>query len=62
MITDNEMNKKRLAGIREFVRDLAIPAEAQVVAQNQIPEPLVDIMRANGYFGWSIPEEYGGSG
>jgi len=49
MITDNELNKKRLNDIRQFVRDLAIPAEAQVVELNKIPEHLVDVMRANGY-------------
>ena len=51
MITDNELNKKRLNDIRQFVRDLAIPAEAQVVELNKIPEHLVYVMRANGYFG-----------
>ncbi|AGG33810.1 MULTISPECIES: acyl-CoA dehydrogenase family protein [unclassified Polynucleobacter] len=62
MITNDELNLKRLRGIREFVKDIAIPAEAAVVEANQIPESIVELMRTNGYFGWSIPQEFGGSG
>ncbi|MGV0982731.1 MAG: acyl-CoA dehydrogenase family protein [Polynucleobacter sp.] len=62
MINDIEVNNRRLENIRRFVREVAIPAEAQVVEENKIPESIVDQMRANGYFGWSIPKEYGGSG
>nr|WP_281741920.1 acyl-CoA dehydrogenase family protein [Polynucleobacter yangtzensis] len=51
-----------MENIRRFVREIAIPAEAQVVEENKISESIVDQMRANGYFGWSIPKEYGGSG
>ncbi|MFZ3038161.1 MAG: acyl-CoA dehydrogenase family protein [Polynucleobacter sp.] len=62
MITNDELNLKRLRGVREFVKDIAIPAEAAVVEANQIPESIVELMRTNGYFGWSIPQEFGGSG
>ena len=62
MINDIEVNNRRLENIRRFVREVAIPAEAQVVEESKIPESIVDQMRANGYFGWSIPKEYGGSG
>ena len=62
MINDIEVNNRRLENIRRFVREVAIPAEVQVVEENKIPESIVDQMRANGYFGWSIPKEYGGSG
>ncbi|MCS6766265.1 MAG: acyl-CoA dehydrogenase family protein [Candidatus Protistobacter heckmanni] len=62
MIRNQEANTARLADIRAFVRELAIPAEAEVVARNVIPEPLVEEMRRRGYFGWSIPESYGGAG
>jgi acyl-CoA dehydrogenase len=62
VITNDELNLKRLRGIREFVKDIAIPAEAAVVEANQIPESIVELMRTNGYFGWSIPQEFGGSG
>jgi len=62
VINDIEVNNRRLENIRRFVREVAIPAEVQVVEENKIPESIVDQMRANGYFGWSIPKEYGGSG
>ena len=62
MITDIELNNKRLDAIREFVREVAIPAESEVARNNCIPEPIVDVMRKSGFFGWSIPQEYGGSG
>ncbi len=62
MIQDSALNEKRLDDIRQFVREIAIPAEAQVVKDNEIPAHLVQIMRERGYFGWSIPREYGGAG
>lgn len=62
MIIDSELNHKRLEDIRQFVREIAIPAEAQVVRDNEIPAEIVQIMRERGYFGWSIPREYGGAG
>jgi acyl-CoA dehydrogenase len=48
--------------VRRFVREQAIPAEATVDEQDAIPPALVDAMRAAGFFGWSIPEAYGGLG
>ena len=51
-----------LAEIRSFVRNVAIPNEDRVEADDRLPEDIVEEMRRRGYFGWSIPEEYGGSG
>jgi acyl-CoA dehydrogenase len=62
MIQDSVLNTKRLDDIRQFVRDIATPAEAQVVRDNEIPADIVQMMRERGYFGWSIPREYGGAG
>ncbi len=62
MISDSAINEKRLNEIRSFVREIAIPAELEVVEKNRIPESIVDVMRKSGFFGWSIPREYGGSG
>ncbi len=62
MIQDSTLNTQRLDDIRQFVREIAIPAEAQVVRDNEIPAHIVQIMRERGYFGWSIPREYGGAG
>jgi acyl-CoA dehydrogenase len=62
VISNSEGNEKRLSEIRSFVRDVAIPAEVEVVEKNCIPESIVDVMRKSGFFGWSIPKEYGGAG
>lgn len=62
MISNSEANEKRLSEIRSFVREVAIPAEVEVVEKNCIPESIVDVMRKSGFFGWSIPKEYGGAG
>ena len=62
MIRNIEENNRRISEIRSFVREIAIPAEAVIVEKNQIPEVIVEVMRKRGFFGWSIPAEYGGSG
>jgi acyl-CoA dehydrogenase len=51
-----------LDAIRRFVRDKAIPREAEVEQSDEIPADLVHAMRQGGLFGWSIPETYGGAG
>jgi acyl-CoA dehydrogenase len=62
MIRDAAKFADFLADIRQFVQDVAIPNEDRVEAEDCIPEELVEEMRRRGYFGWSIPEEYGGAG
>lgn len=51
-----------LENVRRFVREVAIPAEALVEADDCVPEDIVGTMRQAGFFGWSIPEDYGGAG
>ncbi len=51
-----------LERIRCFVREAAIPAEALVESGDSVPEDIVKAMRQAGFFGWSIPENYGGAG
>lgn len=62
MIRDPQNFANFLAEIRSFVRTIAIPNEARVEAEDHIPEEIVEEMRQRGYFGWSIPEEFGGAG
>ncbi|HCE38429.1 MAG: acyl-CoA dehydrogenase [Alcanivorax sp.] len=62
MIRDREGLTALLDDVRAWVRDVAIPAEDTVEARDEVPEELVDDMRRRGYFGWSIPEQYGGAG
>jgi acyl-CoA dehydrogenase len=51
-----------VADIRAFVRDRWHPLEDQVEREGAIREDMVDELRRKGYFGWSIPEAYGGLG
>ncbi|MEN9774896.1 MAG: acyl-CoA dehydrogenase [Pseudomonadota bacterium] len=48
--------------IRRFIREVCMPLEEQIDQNDQIPEPVVEEMRALGLFGHSIPAEYGGGG
>ncbi len=62
MIRDAKRLQELLDTTRRFVRDVAIPNEERVERENAIPEEIVTRMRELGFFGWSIPEEYGGAG
>ena len=48
--------------LKRYVRDRLIPAEAQVIAEDRIPDDLLAEMRDMGLFGLTMPAEYGGSG
>ncbi|KAF0805940.1 acyl-CoA dehydrogenase, short-chain specific [Alcanivorax xiamenensis] len=62
MIRDPESFQVFLNETRRWVKEVAIPAEGCVEADDQIPEDLVGQMRELGFFGWSIPEQFGGAG
>lgn len=62
MIRDPEGLRALLEEIRRWVRDVAIPAEDLVEMRDEVPEELVADMRRRGFFGWSIPEQFGGAG
>ncbi|MFP1681527.1 acyl-CoA dehydrogenase family protein [Alloalcanivorax sp. C16-1] len=62
MIRDQEGLTALLEEVRGWVREVAIPAEDTVEARDEVPEELVEDMRRRGFFGWSIPEQYGGAG
>ncbi|WP_133492292.1 acyl-CoA dehydrogenase family protein [Alcanivorax sp. 24] len=62
MIRDPESFQVFLNETRRWVKEVAIPAEDCVEADDQIPEDLVGQMRELGFFGWSIPEQFGGAG
>ena len=48
--------------LKRYVRERLIPAEADVIANDRIPDAILDEMREMGLFGITIPEEYGGAG
>ncbi len=62
MIRDTARLDDMLARTRRFVREVAIPNEDRVEREDLVGPDLVAEMRKLGTFGWSIPEEYGGSG
>lgn len=62
MIRDPAAFEALLERVRRFVRDAAIPAEARVESCDEVPADIVATMRTQGFFGWSIPEAYGGAG
>ncbi|MFZ3120964.1 MAG: acyl-CoA dehydrogenase family protein [Variovorax sp.] len=51
-----------IADTRTFVRERWHPLEDQIDRAGEIPAGLVDELRDRGFFGWSIPEAYGGLG
>ena len=62
MIRDPEAFQELLAGVRRQVREQMIPREAEVERLDEVPVDLVAALARSGYFGWSIPEAYGGAG
>jgi acyl-CoA dehydrogenase len=62
MIRDPETFNILLDAIRRFVRERLIPAEQQVADSDEIPAAIITEMRELGWFGLTIPPEYGGLG
>jgi acyl-CoA dehydrogenase len=62
MIRDPNRLQILIDDIRSFVRDRWHPLEDQIDRSGEIPAAVVDELRRKGYFGWSIPEAYGGRG
>ena len=48
--------------LRRYVRERLIPAEAQVIAEDRVPDAILDEMRDMGLFALTTPEDYGGAG
>ena len=51
-----------LETVDAFVAERLIPAEAEVDATDRLPDGLVREMKDLGFFGLTVPEEYGGLG
>lgn len=62
MIRDPSSFPQTLADLRRHVRECLIPREAEVERDDEVPADLVEDMAARGFFGWSIPEAWGGAG
>ena len=62
MIRNPDQFPQFLSDVRQFVRERWHPIEREVEALDAVPEPMVQELRSRGFFGWSIPEAYGGLG
>ncbi|MBL3704244.1 acyl-CoA dehydrogenase [Sulfitobacter sp. BDSS02] len=62
VIRNPEKLESLLSAVHSWVRDVAHPNENRVAELDEVPEDIVADMAARGFFGWSIPEEYGGLG
>jgi len=62
MIRDPAKFDCLLTQVRQFIHAECIPCEREVDESDEIPERIVDRMRALGLFGHSIPQAYGGAG
>ncbi|MEC9104577.1 MAG: acyl-CoA dehydrogenase family protein, partial [Pseudomonadota bacterium] len=62
MIRDQAKLDALLGEVHDWVRTVAHPNEDRVADLDEVPQDIVDDMARRGYFGWSIPEEYGGLG
>lgn len=62
MIRDSARLESLRRDVHDWVRSVAHPAEEEVAERGEIPSAIVADMTARGFFGWSIPEAYGGLG
>lgn len=62
MIRDPKSFETYLTELRRFCRERLIPREAEVARIEEVPADVVAEMAAQGLFGYSIPESYGGAG
>jgi acyl-CoA dehydrogenase len=61
-MADSDVLRSMVEETRRFVRQDLIPAEEWVEEHDDIPALLIQKMKNLGYFGMTIPEQYGGLG
>lgn len=62
MIRNPETLNELVGEVRDWVRNVAHPNENRVADLDEVPAEIVADMAERGFFGWSIPEAYGGLG
>ena len=62
MALDEDTLNQLLDTVDKFVQKRLVPLESQVGIEDEIPEDVIDEMKALGLFGLTIPEEYDGLG
>jgi acyl-CoA dehydrogenase len=59
---DEDVFEQFAEQLTRYVRERLIPAEPEVIANDRVPEDILNEMREMGLFGISVPEAYGGAG
>ena len=59
---DADIFEQFIEQLERYVRERLIPAEKDVIANDRIPDDIVQEMKDMGLFGLTVPEEYGGAG
>ncbi len=60
MAFDPEIRAQLIETVRRFVREKCVPLEAEVGETDEMPQSIVEEMKALGLFGLAVPESYGG--
>ena len=60
MAFDAETRAALIEQVRRFVTETCVPVEAQVGEEDEVPQHVVEAMKALGLFGVAVPEAYGG--
>lgn len=59
---DKDVLEAMVNSVAKFAREELVPAEAEVEETDQIPPQIIERFKEFGFFGMSIPEQYGGLG
>ncbi|MGW8202258.1 acyl-CoA dehydrogenase family protein [Sphingomonas bisphenolicum] len=59
---DPDVFEQFIEQLKRYVRERLIPAEKDIIQNNEIPADIVAEMREMGLFGLTTPEEHGGAG
>lgn len=62
MALDQDTLNQLLDTLTRFVRERLRPLEAQIAADDKIPDDVIQEMKDLGLFGLTVPKEYGGLG
>jgi acyl-CoA dehydrogenase len=57
-----EQDRQVVDMVRSFIRKEVAPYETEIEEKDEIPQHIIDQMKELGFFGMTVPIEYGGSG
>ena len=60
--TISEEYQRIVDNVKNFIKKEVAPYEAEIEEKDEIPTHIVDQMKKLGYFGMTVPTEYGGTG